>query len=159
MSLELAIKENTDAVKALIEIWKKLADQGNAVTARAAEKTAAGEDFGITAGGAPVATVKAEAPKPVAEKAAPAPTPVASAPAPAEAAAPATAAPSPFEDSADEVPAAETVDLALLTKETTGAATRNRAGLVALLSEFGAKRAGEIPEAQWGAFVRKLRSL
>lgn len=163
MSLELAIKENTSAVKALTEIWAKLAAQGNAVAARAVEKNAAGEDYNLTAGGVPIAEIKASTPKPAAEKTAPATTPAATAPAPTETATPTPAAESPSDagdNTADDNTADdEVVDLALLTKETTGAATRNRAALVALLGEFNAKRASEIPEAQWGAFVAKLRSL
>lgn len=158
MSLELAIKENTSAVIALTEIWTKLAAQGNAIAARAVEKNAAGEDYNLTAGGVPIAEIKASAPKPAAEKTAPATTPAATAPAPTETAAPTPAAESPSE-AGDNTADDEVVDLAILTKETTGAATRNRAGLVALLGEFGVKRAGEIPEAQWGTFVAKLRSL
>ena len=160
MSLELAIKENTAAVHALIDVWTKLVAQGNAVTANAAAKTAAGEAYGVTAGGTPVtvvgtkptakaATPKVEAPK--AQAAAPAPTPAADVQAPTtENAAPETAAESPSE---------EVVDMALLTKETTGAATRNRAGLVALLAEFGAARASAIPADKWAEYIAKVRAL
>lgn len=148
MSLELAIKENTAAVQALIDVWAKLCAQGEAVAAKATEKAAAGESYGITAGGAPVTTVapaKAEAPKVEA-----APTPVAAAPAQTtEGAAQETAAESP----------SEVVDLALLTKETTSAATRNRPGLVALLGEFGAARASAIPADKWADYVAKVRAL
>ena len=49
MSLELALKENTAAVQALIDVWTKLVAQGNAVTANVAAKTAAGESYGVTA--------------------------------------------------------------------------------------------------------------
>ena len=35
MSLELAIQENTAAVKALIDVWAKLVTQGNTVVANA----------------------------------------------------------------------------------------------------------------------------
>ena len=160
MSLELALKENTAAVQALIDVWTKLVAQGNAVTANAAAKTAAGEAYGVTAGGAPVtvvdpkptakaATPKVEAPK--AQAAAPAPTPAADVQAPTtENVAPETAAESPSE---------EVVDLALLTKETTGAATRNRAGLVASLAEFGAARASAIPADKWAGYIAKVRAL
>lgn len=48
---------------------------------------------------------------------------------------------------------------ALLTKETTGAATRNRAGLVALLAEFGAARASAIPADKWAEYIAKVRAL
>lgn len=152
MSLELAIKENTAAVQALIDVWAKLCAQGEAVVAQATEKAAAGEAYGITAGGTPVTTVaptkpavKAEAPKVEA-----APTPVVAAPAPTtEGAAPETAAESP----------SEVVDLALLTKETTSAATRNRPGLVALLGEFGAARASAIPADKWADYIAKVRAL
>ena len=159
MSLELALKENTAAVQALIDVWTKLVAQGNAVTANAAAKTAAGEAYGVTAGGTPVtvvdpkptakaATAKVEAPK----VEAPAPTPAADVQAPTtENAAPETAAESPSEE--------EVVDLALLTKETTGAATRNRAGLVALLAEFGAARASAIPADKWAEYIAKVRAL
>ena len=163
MSLELALKENTAAVQALIDVWTKLVAQGNAVTANAAAKTAAGEAYGVTAGGAPVtvvdpkptakaATAKVEAPQVEAPKvAAPATTPTADVQAPTtENAAPETAAESPSE---------EVVDLALLTKETTGAATRNRAGLVALLAEFGAARASAIPADKWAEYIAKVRAL
>ncbi len=155
MSLELAIRENTAAVKALIDVWAKLVTQGNTVAANAAAKTAAGEPYGVTAGGTPVTKVepKAEAPKaeaPQGKTAAPAPTPAASEPAPAAVVAPETAAESPSE---------EVVDLALLTKETTGAATRNRAGLVALLAEFGAARASAIPADKWAEYIAKVRAL
>ena len=163
MSLELALKENTAAVQALIDVWTKLVAQGNAVTANAAAKTAAGEAYGVTAGGTPVtvvdpkptakaATAKVEAPKVEAPKAeAPAPTPAADVQAPTtENAAPETAAESLSE---------EVVDLALLTKETTGAATRNRAGLVALLAEFGAARASAIPADKWAEYIAKVRTL
>ena len=165
MSLELALKENTAAVQALIDVWTKLVAQGNAVTANVAAKTAAGESYGVTAGGTPVtvvdpkppakaATAKVEAPKVEASKAqaaAPAPTPAADAQAPTtENAAPETAAESPSE---------EVVDLALLTKETTGAATRNRAGLVTLLAEFGAARASAIPADKWAEYIAKVRAL
>lgn len=153
MSLELSIKENTAAVQALIDVWTKLVAQGNAVTANAAAKTAAGEAYGVTAGGTPVTvvdpkpTAKVEAPK-VAE---PAPTPAADVQAPTtENVAPETAAESLSE---------EVVDLALLTKETTGAATRNRAGLVALLAEFGAARASAIPADKWAEYIAKVRAL
>lgn len=160
MSLELALKENTAAVQALIDVWTKLVAQGNAVAANAAAKTAAGEAYGVTAGGTPVtvvdpkptaqaATPKVEAPK--AQAAAPAPTPAADVQAPTtENVAPETAAESPSE---------EVVDLALLTKETTGAATRNRAGLVALLAEFGAARASAIPADKWAEYIAKVRAL
>ena len=160
MSLELALKENTAAVQALIDVWTKLVAQGNAVTANAAAKTAAGEAYGVTAGGTPVTVVdpkppaKVEAPKVEASKAqaaAPAPTPAADVQAPTtENAAPETAAESLSE---------EVVDLALLTKETTGAATRNRAGLVALLAEFGAARASAIPADKWAEYIAKVRAL
>lgn len=163
MSLELALKENTAAVQALIDVWTKLVAQGNAVTANAAAKTAAGEAYGVTAGGTPVtvvdpkppakaATPKVEAPKVEAPKVeAPAPTPTADVQAPTtENAAPETAAESLSE---------EVVDLALLTKETTGAATRNRAGLVALLAEFGAARASAIPADKWAEYIAKVRAL
>lgn len=163
MSLELALKENTAAVQALIDVWTKLVAQGNAVTANAAAKTAAGEAYGVTAGGTPVtvvdpkptakaATPKVEAPQVEAPKvAAPATTPTADVQAPTtENAAPETAAESPSE---------EVVDLALLTKETTGAATRNRAGLVALLAEFGAARASAIPADKWAEYIAKVRAL
>lgn len=151
MSLELALKENTAAVQALIDVWTKLVAQGNAVTANVAAKTAAGESYGVTAGGTPVTVV---APKPTAQVEAPkveaAPTPVAAAPAPtAEGAAQETAAESP----------SEVVDLALLTKETTSAATRNRPGLVALLGEFGAARASAIPADKWADYIAKVRAL
>ena len=158
MSLELALKENTAAVQALIAVWTKLVAQGNAVTANVAAKTAAGESYGVTAGGAPVTVVdpkppaKVDAPKVEAPKVeAPAHTPAAGAQAPTtENAADATAAGSLSE---------EVVDLALLTKETTGAATRNRAGLVALLAEFGAARASAIPADKWAEYVAKVRAL
>lgn len=157
MSLELAIQENTAAVKALIDVWAKLVTQGNTVAANAAAKTAAGEPYGVTAGGTPVtvvdpkptakaATAKVEAPK----VEAPAHAPAADVQAPAAVVAPETAAESPSE---------EVVDLALLTKETTGAATRNRAGLVALLAEFGAARASAIPQGDWPAYIAKVRAL
>ena len=153
MSLELALKENTAAVQALIDVWTKLVAQGNAVTANAAAKTAAGEAYGVTAGGTPVTVVdpkppaKVEAPK----VEAPAPTPAADVQAPpTKNAAPETAAESLSE---------EVVDLALLTKETTGAATRNRAGLVALLAEFGAARASAIPADKWAEYIAKVRAL
>ena len=163
MSLELALKENTAAVQALIDVWTKLVAQGNAVTTNAAAKTAAGEAYGVTAGGTPVTVVD---PKPTAKAAtakaatakvealkveAPAHTPAADAQAPTtENAAPETAAESLSE---------EVVDLALLTKETTGAATRNRAGLVALLAEFGAARASAIPADKWAEYIAKVRAL
>lgn len=163
MSLELAIKENTAAVQALIDVWTKLVAQGNAVTANAAAKTAAGEAYGVTAGGTPVtvvdpkppakaATAKAATPKVEAPKVVePAPTPAADVQAPTtENVAPETAAESLSE---------EVVDLALLTKETTGAATRNRAGLVALLAEFGAARASAIPADKWAEYIAKVRAL
>ena len=157
MSLELALKENTAAVQALIDVWTKLVAQGNAVTANAAAKTAAGEAYGVTAGGTPVtvadpkppakaATPKVEAPK----VEAPAPAPTATEQAPGEAA---------DANSAAESPSEEVVDLALLTKETTGAATRNRAGLVALLAEFGAARASAIPADKWAEYIAKVRAL
>ena len=163
MSLELAIKENTAAVQALIAVWTKLVAQGNAVTANAAAKTAAGEAYGVTAGGTPVtvvdpkppakaATPKVETPQVEApEVAAPAPTPTVSEPAQTAA----VAAP----EAATESPSEEVVDLALLTKETTGAATRNRAGLVALLAEFGAARASAIPADKWAEYIAKVRAL
>ena len=163
MSLELALKENTAAVQALIAVWTKLVAQGNAVTANVAAKTAAGEAYGVTAGGTPVTVVdpkpeaeapKAEAPKaeaPKAQAAAPAPTPTVSEPAQTAA----VAAP----EAAAESPSEEVVDLALLTKETTGAATRNRAGLVALLAEFGAARASAIPADKWAEYIAKVRAL
>ena len=165
MSLELALKENTAAVQALIDVWTKLVAQGNAVTANVAAKTAAGESYGVTAGGTPVtvvdpkptakaATPKVEAPK--AQAAAPAPTPAADVQAPTtENAAPENAAPEPAAETLSE----EVVDLALLTKETTGAATRNRAGLVALLAEFGAARASAIPADKWAEYIAKVRAL
>lgn len=153
MSLELAIKENTAAVQALIAVWTKLCAQGEAVAAKATEKAAAGESYGITAGGAPVTTVapaKAEAPKVEAPKVEAAPTPVAAATAQTtDGAAQETAAESP----------SEVVDLALLTKETTSAATRNRPGLVALLGEFGAARASAIPADKWAEYIAKVRAL
>ena len=165
MSLELALKENTAAVQALIDVWTKLVAQGNAVTANAAAKTAAGEAYGVTAGGTPVTVVdpkptaeveapKVEAPKveaPKAQAAAPAPTPTVSEPAQTAA----VAAP----EAATESPSEEVVDMALLTKETTGAATRNRAGLVALLAEFGAARASAIPADKWAEYIAKVRAL
>ena len=163
MSLELALKENTAAVQALIDVWTKLVAQGNAVTANAAAKTAAGEAYGVTAGGTPVtvvdpkppakaATPKVETPQVEAPKvAAPAPTPTVSEPAQTAA----VAAP----EAATESPSEEVVDLALLTKETTGAATRNRAGLVALLAEFGAARASAIPADKWAEYIAKVRAL
>lgn len=168
MSLELALKENTAAVQALIDVWTKLVAQGNAVTANAAAKTAAGEAYGVTAGGTPVtvvdpkppakaATPKVEAPKVEAPQVeapkvvVPAPTTAADVQAPTtENVAPETAAESLSE---------EVVDLALLTKETTGAATRNRAGLVALLAEFGAARASAIPADKWAEYIAKVRAL
>lgn len=151
MSLELAIEKNTAAVQALIDVWAKLCAQGNAVAAKATEKAAAGEPYGVTAGGTPVTVVD---PKPTAQVEAPkveaAPTPVADAPAPTtEGAAQETAAESP----------SEVVDLALLTKETTSAATRNRPGLVALLGEFGAARASAIPADKWAEYIAKVRAL
>ena len=163
MSLELALKENTAAVQALIDVWTKLVAQGNAVTANVAAKTAAGEAYGVTAGGTPVTVVD---PKPTAKAAtakvdapkveAPAPTPTADVQAPTtENVAPETAAEAP----AAEAPSEEVVDMALLTKETTGAATRNRAGLVALLAEFGAARASAIPADKWAEYIAKVRAL
>lgn len=166
MSLELALKENTAAVQALIDVWTKLVAQGNAVTANAAAKTAAGEAYVVTAGGTPVtvvdpkptakaATPKVETPQVEAPKAqaaaAPAPTPTVSEPAQTAAVAAPEAATEPLSD--------EVVDLALLTKETTGAATRNRAGLVALLAEFGAARASAIPADKWAEYIAKVRAL
>ena len=163
MSLELAIQENTAAVKALIDVWAKLVTQGNTVVANAAEKVAVGESYGVTAGGTPVAKVepkpkaeapKAEAPKaeaPKAQAAAHAPTPTVSEPAPTAAVAAPEAATEPLSD--------EVVDLVLLTKETTGAATRNRAGLVALLAEYGAARASAIPQDKWAEYITKVRAL
>ena len=62
-------------------------------------------------------------------------------------------------ETAAESPSEEVVDLALLTKETTGAATRNRAGLVALLAEFGAARASAIPADKWAEYIAKVRAL
>lgn len=160
MSLELALKENTAAVQALIDVWTKLVAQGNAVTANVAAKTAAGEAYGVTAGGTPVtvvdpkppakaATPKVEAPK--AQAAAPAPTPAVSEPAQTAAVAAPEAATEPLSE--------EVVNMALLTKETTGAATRNRAGLVALLAEFGAARASAIPADKWAEYIAKVRAL
>lgn len=163
MSLELAIKENTAAVQALIDVWTKLVAQGNAVTANAAAKTAAGEAYGVTAGGTPVtvvdpkppakaATAKAATPKVEAPKVVePAPTPAADVQAPTTENAAA--------ETATESLSEEVVDLALLTKETTGAATRNRAGLVALLAEFGAARASAIPADKWAEYIAKVRAL
>ena len=157
MSLELALKENTAAVQALIDVWTKLVAQGNAVTANVAAKTAAGEAYGVTAGGTPVTVVE---PKPTAKAATPkVETPKVEAPAPAPTAteqAPVEAADA---NSAAESPSEEVVDLALLTKETTGAATRNRAGLVALLAEFGAARASAIPADKWAEYIAKVRAL
>ena len=156
MSLELAIQENTAAVKALIDVWAKLVTQGNTVVANAAEKVAVGESYGVTAGGTPVAKVepkpKAEAPKAEAPKVqAAAPTPTADEPAQTAAVAAPEAAMEPLSD--------EVVDLVLLTKETTGAATRNRAGLVALLAEYGAARASAIPQDKWAEYITKVRAL
>lgn len=152
MSLEQALSENTAAINALVAVWGKLAARGNEVTAAAAKADANGTDYAITAGGValdsaakPSAPAKAAAPKPAATPAAPAAAPV-------EAAPQETAAESPSDD-------AEVIDLALLTKETTAAATRNRAGLVALLQEHGAARASAIPQDQWAAFVAKARLL
>lgn len=144
MSLELALKENTAAVQALIDVWTKLVAQGNAVTANAAAKTAAGEAYGVTAGGTPVTVVD---PKPPAKAATPA----------ADVQAPTTENVAP--ETAAESLSEEVVDLALLTKETTGAATRNRAGLVALLAEFGAARASAIPADKWAEYIAKVRAL
>ena len=151
MSLELALKENTAAVQALIAVWTKLVAQGNAVTTNVAAKTAAGEAYGVTAGGTPVTVAdpkpEAEAPKVVE----PAPTPAAD----VQALTTENAA----AETATEALSEEVVDLALLTKETTGAATRNRAGLVALLAEFGAARASAIPADKWAEYIAKVRAL
>ena len=72
---------------------------------------------------------------------------------------PAQTAAVPAPEAAAESLSEEVVDLALLTKETTGAATRNRAGLVALLAEFGAARASAIPADKWAEYIAKVRAL
>ena len=158
MSLELALKENTAAVQALIDVWTKLVAQGNAVTANVAAKTAAGESYGVTAGGTPVTvvdpkpTAKASAPKVESPKVeGPAPTPAADVQAPTtENAAPENAAESPSDEAAAPAP---------LTQAATGAAPGNRAALLAWPAAGGAARASAIPADKWAEYIAKVRAL
>lgn len=140
-----AIEANTAAVKALHAAWAQLTSQAAAIKAG----VAAGEITQIKAGGTVVAKVES-APK--AEK--PAPTP----PAP-EMATPAVevAAPVPATASPSEPP--KEVTMEQLSAAVTSAATRNRDGVIKLLSERGVKRASELPKDQWAGIVTVLEAL
>lgn len=61
-------------------------------------------------------------------------------------------------ETATESPS-EAPTLAQLSAAVTAAATRNRDGLVAALAAKGVKRAGEIPQDQWAAFITEVGAL
>lgn len=50
-------------------------------------------------------------------------------------------------------------DIKALSTAVTSAATRNRDGLVALLAKYEVKRASEVPETQWAQLISELEAL
>lgn len=133
MSIEQALADNTAAIKELTAVWAKLVKQGTEVATKGeAEKP-------VTAGGVELAGAKVEAKK--------------SAPTP-----PVTETQVASSETATESPS-EAPTMAELSAAVTAAATRNREGLVAALAAVGVKRAGEIPQDKWAAFIAQVKAL
>jgi hypothetical protein len=141
MSLEQVIAENTSALNKLIEVWTTLSNRANGIDGSKPFAAA-----GVSLNPAPVAA-KVTPPKPTPE-ATPAPIPVA-------AAVEVIVSPEIAAESPSEAP----VEIKDLSAAVTSAATRNRDGLVALLSKHNVKRASEVPQAQWAALIAELGAL
>lgn len=130
MSLEQALADNTAAIRELVAVWSKLSNTAQAVQ----EKAKPGDT--ITAGGKPVAEVKADKPKaePKKEPAAEAPKPA------AEPSAPETTA----------APAASSVDYATLQKAVFALAGKSREAAASVAASFGVKTFKDLDASKWG---------
>lgn len=136
MSLEQALAANTAAIKELTAAWASLNAQARAISTKVDNGQA---DKVNIAGVAEIPLAKVEEKKP-------APTPAV---AETQAAKPEIAT----------APPSEAPTMAQLSAAVTAAATRNRDGLVAALAAKGVKRAGEIPQDQWAAFIAEVGAL
>ena len=136
MSIEQALADNTAALKALTKAWESLNAQARAISTKVDKGEADKVDI---AGVAEIPLAKVEEKKP-------APTPAV---AETQAAKPEIAT----------APPSEAPTMAQLSAAVTAAATRNRDGLVAALAAKGVKRAGEIPQDQWAAFIAEVGAL
>lgn len=136
MSIEQALADNTAAIKALTKAWESLNAQARAIST----KVDKGEADKVNIVGV------AEIPLAKVEEKKPAPTPAV---VETQAAKPETAT----------EPPSETPTMAQLSAAVTAAATRNREGLVAALTAKGVKRAGEIPQDHWAAFIAEVGAL
>lgn len=133
MSLEQALADNTAAIRELVAVWSKLS-----ATAGKIDAVKQPGDT-ITAGGTPVATVKADKPKAeskpeVKKETAEAPKPV------AESSAPATT----------DAPAASSVDYPTLQKAVFALAGKSREAAAAVAASFGVKTFKELDAEKWG---------
>ena len=140
MSLEVALAENTAAMRELISVWNKLSSTGKQIAA----KVEAGEQTSVTAGNLEIplaAPAKVEAKKPAATPAAA----VTATPTPVEAAPSTPAAESPSEITYDQV-----------SKAITEKVKTNRDHVVATLSAFGVKKGTELKAEQYAEFLEAL---
>ena len=142
MSLEVAIQENTAAVKELIGVWSRLLAQGKVVN-QAVENGATV----VHAGTALVDVSESEAAQAKkSEKPAPIPAaPATATPTPSEAAPAATATESPSELTYEQVSAAINAKVKV-----------SREAVVAALAKFGAKKGTELKKEQWANFIKEL---
>ena len=143
MSLEVALAENTAAMRELISVWTKLSSTGKTIT----KNVEAGEQTSVTAGNLEIPLAqgrvaeKAEAKKPAATPAAA----VTATPTPAAVAPSTPAAESPSEITYDQV-----------SKAITEKVKTNRDHVVATLAKFGAKKGTELKAEQYAEFLEAL---
>lgn len=138
MSIELAISENTAAIKELIGVWAKLLKQGKTVNAQ----VEAGERTTVTAGNV---EIEVAAP-PKSSKAAPTPTATVTAtPAPAVTAPAEPVAASPSEISYDTV-----------SKAITEMVKADRPRAIAALTKFGVAKGPQLKVEQYADFLAEL---
>lgn len=141
MGIEVAIAENTSAIKELIGVWAKLLAQGKSINA----DVAAGKVTNVTAGTAtiPVAHAKVEAPKPAPTHTAP----VTDTPAPTPEAAPTEAA--------TEYPSEVTYEVVVKAINAAVDGGR-RAKVMAALATFGAKKGPDLKPEQYAQFLKEI---
>lgn len=139
MSIELAISENTAAIKELIGVWAKLLKQGKTVN----EQVAAGERTTVTAG---IVELEVATP-PKSSKAAPTPTATATAtqtPAATAPVAPAAASPS------------EAISYDVVSKAITEMVKADRPRAIAALTKFGVAKGPQLKVEQYADFLAEL---
>lgn len=139
MSIEVAIAENTLAIKELIGVWAKLLAQGKSVNAR----VESGEVEAVTAGNTRIPGAKGEAPKPAPTHTAP----VTDTPAPTPEAAPTEAA--------TESPSEVTYEVVVKAINAAVDGGR-RAKVMAALATFGAKKGPDLKPEQYAHFLKEI---